>query len=81
MSSEEQSLPDCQVISHISGLPASLPSDSADTGWDPDALQLDGLSFAEQILAIGRDCAARMPEWLRSIDHADLLYDECGLPK
>lgn len=36
---------------------------------------------AGRILAIGRDAASRMPEWFRSADHADLLYDEKGLPK
>ena len=32
-------------------------------------------------LAIGRDCASRLKEPYRSIDHGDLLYDEKGLPK
>jgi antitoxin VapB len=39
----------------------------------------DGLS--ERLLAIGRDCAARLKEPYRSIDHAELLYDERGLPR
>jgi len=30
---------------------------------------------------IGRDCASRLKEPLRSADHADLLYDERGLPR
>ena len=38
-------------------------------------------SVADQLLAIGRDCAARLPEPYRSSDHADLLYGEDGLPK
>ncbi|HVA90992.1 MAG TPA: type II toxin-antitoxin system VapB family antitoxin [Chloroflexota bacterium] len=33
-----------------------------------------------RLLAIGRDCARRLPEPYRSIDHGDLLYDEQGLP-
>jgi antitoxin VapB len=40
-----------------------------------------GMSKAERILKIGRECAAHMQEPFRSIDHGDLLYDEKGLPK
>ncbi len=38
-------------------------------------------SLAERLLAIGRDCAPRLKEPFRSTDHADLLYDERGLPR
>src|SRR5439155_24132371 len=34
-----------------------------------------GESLAGQLLAIGRDCAARLKEPFRSGDHGDLLYD------
>jgi antitoxin VapB len=37
--------------------------------------------LAARLLAIGRDCAARLPEPYRSIDHGVLLYDELGLPR
>lgn len=37
-------------------------------------------SLAEQILEIGRDCAGRLPDHVRRIDHGELLYDENGLP-
>jgi antitoxin VapB len=37
--------------------------------------------LAERLLCIGKDCAARLKEPYRSIDHADLLYDEKGLPR
>jgi antitoxin VapB len=40
----------------------------------PDAL-------VEDLLAIGRDCAARLKEPWRSLDHGALLYDEKGLPR
>jgi antitoxin VapB len=40
----------------------------------PDAL-------AQELLEIGRDCAARLKEPWRSADHADLLYDDKGLPR
>jgi antitoxin VapB len=39
------------------------------------------LGLAERLLAIGRDCAARMKEPYKSIDIDELLYDEKGLPK
>ena len=39
----------------------------------PDAL-------ADELLALGRDCASRLEEPWRNADHAELLYDEKGLP-
>ena len=41
----------------------------------------EGSSLADRLLAIGKDCAARLKEPFRSADHADLLYDERGLPR
>jgi len=40
-----------------------------------------GVSLADQIFAIGEDCAAHLKEPYPSSDHADLLYHECGLPR
>ena len=37
--------------------------------------------LAGRLLAIGKDCASRLKEPFRSVDHADLLYDERGLPR
>jgi len=37
--------------------------------------------LSERLLSIGRDCAARLKEPYRSIDHAELLYDERRLPR
>ncbi|MFY9742025.1 MAG: type II toxin-antitoxin system VapB family antitoxin [Candidatus Sulfotelmatobacter sp.] len=37
--------------------------------------------MAERLLKIGKECAAHLEEPYRSIDHAELLYDEKGLPK
>jgi antitoxin VapB len=37
--------------------------------------------LAERLMAIGKDCAARLKEPFRSADHGDLLYDERGLPR
>jgi antitoxin VapB len=37
--------------------------------------------LAERLLRIGKDCAARLQEPYRSIDHAELLYDDEGLPR
>ncbi len=41
----------------------------------------DAGTLAERLLAIGRDCAARLPEHVRTVDHAALLYDDEGLPR
>jgi antitoxin VapB len=38
-------------------------------------------SLADRLLEIGRDCAARLEEPVRSADRADLLYDERGQPR
>ena len=43
--------------------------------------QQDSESLADRLLAIGEDCAAHLNEPYRSSSHADLLYDERGLPR
>lgn len=40
-----------------------------------------GASLAQHLVAIGKDCAEHMKEPYRSVDHAELLYDERGLPR
>jgi len=40
-----------------------------------------GLSLADRLLAIGRDCAAHLREPFLSADHGSLLYDDRGLPR
>ena len=37
--------------------------------------------FVERLLAIGRDCAAHLPQEYRSLDYDALLYDDKGLPR
>ena len=37
--------------------------------------------LAERLLAIGKDCAARLKEPFKSADRGDLLHDELGLPR
>ena len=37
--------------------------------------------MAEQLLEIGRDCAAHLGPASRTTEHGDLLYDDRGLPK
>jgi len=41
----------------------------------------EAVGRADRLLAIGKDCAARLKEPFRSADHGDLLYDERGLPR
>ena len=38
-------------------------------------------NLADRLLAIGKKTAAHLKEPFRSADHADLLYDERGLPR
>ncbi len=40
-----------------------------------------GAGLADRLLQIGKDCAPRLKEPFRSIDHGDLLYDDQGLPR
>lgn len=40
-----------------------------------------GGGLADRLMEIGRDCASRLKEPYKSIDHGELLYDELGLPK
>jgi len=40
-----------------------------------------GVELSDRLLRIGKDCAAHLKEPFRSIDHAQLLYDEKGLPR
>lgn len=39
----------------------------------------DGL--AERLVKIGSDCAAHLRDPYRTADHAEMLYDEKGLPR
>ena len=41
----------------------------------------DAVGLADRLMAIGKDCAARLKEPFRSVDHGDLLYDDRGLPR
>jgi antitoxin VapB len=40
-----------------------------------------GTRLADRLLSIGKDCAARLKEPFRSIDHGELLYGDDGLPR
>ena len=40
-----------------------------------------GPELAERLLALGRDCAERLDDQTRLIDHGELLYDDAGLPR
>jgi len=37
--------------------------------------------LADRLVAIGKECAAHLKEPYRSVDHAELLYDQRGLPR
>jgi antitoxin VapB len=40
----------------------------------------DAPHLADRLMAIGRDCARRLPEPYRSAEHGELLYGDDGLP-
>jgi antitoxin VapB len=37
--------------------------------------------LSDRLVQIGKDCARRLKKPYRTIDHAELLYDEKGLPR
>jgi antitoxin VapB len=39
------------------------------------------IHLSDRLLAIGKDCAARLKEPFRTINHGDLLYGDDGLPR
>ena len=62
------------TISAQAAAPANLGSDSRQ--------QIDAASaLAAELLALGQNCAARLAEPWRDLDHGLLLYDEHGLPR
>ena len=66
----------------VSGLPDTKPlSDEAISRKSISAEREENGALAAELLALGRDCAARLKEPWRSADHAELLYDERGLPR
>ena len=46
-----------------------------------DNTEPDQASKAEALLALGHDCAARLTDPWRTVDHGALLYDDKGLPR
>ena len=46
-----------------------------------DRLRRQSAGLAARLQQIGKNCATRLKEPFRSIDHGDLLYDEKGLPR
>jgi hypothetical protein len=56
-------------------------ADEATSRESMDSERDENGALAAELLALGRDCAARLNEPWRSADHAELLYDERGLPR
>ena len=66
----------------VSGLPDTKPlSDEAISRESMYGEPVEEGALAAELLAIGRDCAARLKEPWKSGDPAALLYDEHGLPR
>ena len=72
---QQTGIPYALLDGRFEGIPLSYRTLGALIGW-----REQGESLADQLLALGRDCAARLKEPIRSADHAALLYDEHGLP-
>jgi len=71
-----------RLATELAALTGSTIEDAVVAALRARLAHLRGRSgLAEHLLAIGRECAAAMPEPFRSIDHGELLYDERGLPK
>ena len=43
--------------------------------------QQSEIVLVQELMAIGRRCAAHMQQSISAVDHADLLYDERGMPQ
>ena len=66
----------------VSGLPDTKPlSDEAISRESIYSEREENGALAAELLALGRDCAARLKEPWRSADHAELLYNARGLPR
>ena len=66
----------------VSGLPDTKPlSDEAISRESIYSEREENGALAAELLALGRDCAARLKKPWRSADHAELLYNARGLPR
>ena len=66
----------------VSGLPDTKPlSDEAVSRESIYSGREENGTLAAELLALGRDCAARLREPWRSANHAEVLYDDRGLPR
>lgn len=70
-----------QELAHLTGESVTAAVTAAVRERLDRVRRQQGESLADHLLAIGEDCAAHLNEPSRSIDHADLLYDERGLPR
>ncbi len=70
-----------QELAHLTGESVTLAVTEAVRERLDRVRRQRGISLADRLVAIGEDCAAHLNEPYRSIDHADLLYDERGLPR
>ncbi len=70
-----------QELAHLTGESETVAVTTAVRERLDRVRRQQGVSLADRLLAIGEDCAAHLNEPYRSSDHADLLYDECGLPR
>jgi antitoxin VapB len=70
-----------QELAHLTGESVALAVTKAVRERLDRVHRERGESLADQLIAIGEDCAVHLKEPFRSVDHADLFYDERGLPR
>ena len=70
------------LAARVAALTGETMTDAVTTALRERLARLEETSpLAAELLALGRDCAARLREPWKSADHADLLYDERGVPR
>ena len=70
-----------QELSHLTGESVTVAVTRALSERLDRVRREQGTSLADHLVALGEDCATRLKEPWRSIDHSALLYDERGLPR
>lgn len=70
------------LAAHVAALTGETMTEAVTTALRERLARIEQSEpLAAELLALGRDCAARLKEPWKSADHADLLYDERGLPR
>lgn len=69
-----------EAVKQIAQLTGESQAQAVATAVNERLSRLQRDDLAERLLAIGRGAAGRMRPETQRLDHAELLYDERGLP-